>query len=93
VAYYTPRKGNRLVEERERKRKAARKGRPGKRQKGAIGAAVATKASASSHLIIKGKDNKDYSKLVLMYNTIQSYVLAIKELWSYQTSRGLYNIL
>jgi hypothetical protein len=80
VACRAPRKGNRLVEERERKRKAAGKGRPGKRQKGATGAAVAAKASASSHLIIKGEDDKGCSKLVLMYNTVRSYVSAVKEL-------------
>jgi hypothetical protein len=48
-------------------------------------------AKANSHLIIKGEDDEDYSELVLMYNTVRSYVSAIKELWSYQTSRGLYS--
>jgi hypothetical protein len=79
VACRAPQKGNRLVE--ERKRKATGKGRrPSKRQKGATGAAVAAEASASSHLIIKGEDDKDCSELVLMYNTIRSYVSAVKEL-------------
>jgi hypothetical protein len=26
-----------------------------------------------------------------MYNTVRGYVFAVKELWSYQTSQGLYN--
>jgi hypothetical protein len=61
-----------------------------KRRKRAGGAAA---DDVSSHLIIEGEDDDEQSDLVLIYNTIQGYVSAVKELWSYQTSQGLYNTL
>ena len=96
VASRAPRRGRRLDEEKERKRKkagaagAAKEGQPRKRQKRAAAAAAAV-VEASNHLIVEGEDDEDCSELVLMYNTVRSYVSAIKELWSYQTSRGLHN--
>jgi hypothetical protein len=89
VAARAPRQGPRLVEERKRKAAAAVKERPSKRRKGAAGAAMAVEAG--SHLIIEGDDDEDCSELVLMYNTVRGYVSAVKELWAYQTSKGLHN--
>ena len=76
VAPRAPRKGARLVEE-KRKRRATVPDRPAKRRRG--GSAVAV-AAVASHLIEEGEDDEEQSDLVLMYNTVRGYVLAIKEL-------------
>ena len=95
VALRAPRRGRWLDEEKERKRTAVaeagvgavavvKEERPRKRQKRATGVAVAAAVvQASNHLIVEGEDDEDCSELVLMYNTVRSYILAIKELWSY----------
>lgn len=89
VASRAPRKGNRLREEKERKRKAGLQGQnqPPKRRRGNDTLAV----DASNHLIVEGEDDDEQSELVLMYNTVRGYVSAIKELWAYQTSQGLHD--
>jgi hypothetical protein len=35
---------------------------------------------ADNHLIVEGKDDDELSDLDLMYNTVRSYVSAVKEL-------------
>ena len=87
-----PHRGRRLDKEKERKRTAGvgagavavavvKEEHPYKRQKRATEVAIATAVvQASNYLIIKGKDNKDYLELILIYNTIRSYILAINEL-------------
>jgi hypothetical protein len=87
VATRAPRKGTRLAEEKKRKAAANAEGRAPKRRKGLSG----TVDGAQSSLIVEGDDDDDCSELVLMYNTVRSYVSAINDLWSHQTSRGLHN--
>ena len=74
------RRGRQLDEKKKRKRKVVavtvvKEKQPHKHQKRA---AVAIKAS--NYLIIEGKNDKDCLELILIYNTVQSYILAIKEL-------------
>jgi hypothetical protein len=89
VAARALRQGARLVD--ERKRKAAAQGQPSKLSKRQRRAGGAAANDVSSHLIVEGEDDDAQSDLVLIYNTMRGYVSAVKELWSYQTSQGLYN--
>ena len=45
---------------------------------------------AASSLVLEGDDDEQQLEFVLMYNSVRGYVSAIKELWGWQTSRGLH---
>src|SRR5438045_6543403 len=48
-------------------------------------------AAGPQELPLEGEDDELQSDLVLMYNSMRSYVSAIMELWAHQTSRKLHN--
>jgi hypothetical protein len=75
VASRPPRKGRRLKAKRKQKSKSEHATQ--KKRKGESGA-----------ILEEGDDDKACSKLVLMYNTVRGYYLAINELWAHQTSQG-----
>ena len=41
--------------------------------------------------IVEGDDDASQSELVLMYNTVRSYISAVNELWAHQVSHGEHN--
>jgi hypothetical protein len=87
VASRPPHKGPRLTAEKKRRAGVSVVERAVKRQRGPRGVA----AGLAAAYIVEGDDDEDCSDLLLMYNTVRSYISAINELWSHQTSRGLHN--
>ena len=91
VASRPPRKGARVNA--EKKRKAAAKLANGgkKRVKKSTAQGIRMEEEYDDTHIFDDGDDDDCSELLLMYNSVRSYVSAVNELWAHQTSKGLHN--
>ena len=90
VAERAPRKGRRLAAERKRRLNTEAEESRKKRRKTQEAGAMAEEALEEPAALDSG-DEEPKSELLLMYNSVRSYVSAIMELWSHQVSEKLHS--
>lgn len=87
-------KGKRLHEA-KRKREAEKETQSNKKRKQPAGIIEVTgeqeEEVQENEIIFEGDDDDVQPPVMLMYNSVRSYVSAIHELWAHQTSQGLHN--